>query len=90
MSAIRIGIDIGGTKIEAAAVRGERDVLWRERVPTPQGDYDASVRAVVEIIARVATDMRSFGRRINTRPGKLLVHFLLSCMAHFAGCADTC
>jgi fructokinase len=57
VSAIRIGIDIGGTKIEAAAVRGERDVLWRERVPTPQGDYDASVRAVVEIIARVASDL---------------------------------
>ena len=54
MSAIRIGLDIGGTKIEAAAVRGESEVLWRERVATPQGDYHATVRAVVDLVARMA------------------------------------
>jgi hypothetical protein len=53
---IRIGIDLGGTKIEAAAVRGESEVLWRERVPTPQGDYDATVRAVAGLVARLAGD----------------------------------
>lgn len=57
MSAIRIGLDIGGTKIEAAAVRGESEVLWRERVATPQGDYHATVRAVVDLVARMATEL---------------------------------
>ncbi len=57
MSAIRLGLDIGGTKIEAAAIRGESEVLWRERVPTPQGDYDASVAAVVSLVERMASDV---------------------------------
>ncbi len=56
MSLIRIGIDLGGTKIEAAAVRGESEILWRERVPTPQGDYEGTVRAVASLVARLAAD----------------------------------
>jgi fructokinase len=58
VSAVRIGIDLGGTKIEAAAVRGESEVLWRERVATPQGDYEGTVRAVVGLVARLASDCR--------------------------------
>ena len=58
MSAVRIGIDLGGTKIEAAAVRGESEVLWRERVATPQGDYEGTVRAVVGLVARLVSDCR--------------------------------
>ncbi len=59
MSAIRIGIDLGGTKIEAAVVRGEREVLWRERVPTPQGDYDATIETLTALVARAAKDVIS-------------------------------
>lgn len=58
MSSVRIGIDLGGTKIEAAAVRGQSEVLWRERVATPQGDYEGTVRAVVGLVARLASDCR--------------------------------
>ncbi|MEI7876990.1 MAG: ROK family protein [Planctomycetota bacterium] len=58
MSSVRIGIDLGGTKIEAAAVRGESEVLWRERVATPQCDYEGTVRAVVGLVARLASDCR--------------------------------
>ncbi|MFM7051868.1 MAG: ROK family protein, partial [Planctomycetota bacterium] len=57
MSEIRIGIDLGGTKIEAAAVRGEREVLWRERVPTPQGEYEGTIRAMEGLVARLAADV---------------------------------
>ena len=56
MSETRIGVDLGGTKIEAAAIRGESEVLWRERVPTPQGDYEGTVRAVAGLVARLAAD----------------------------------
>jgi fructokinase len=56
VSEVRIGIDLGGTKIEAAAVRGERDVLWRERVATPQGDYDGTVAAVAGLVSRLCAD----------------------------------
>ena len=49
----RIGIDLGGTKIEVAALaRDDGRVLLRERVPTPQGDYDAILRAIGGLVAR--------------------------------------
>ncbi len=47
---IRIGVDFGGTKIEAAALDNEGRILARVRRPNP-GDYDAAlsvVRALVE------------------------------------------
>ncbi len=47
---MRIGVDLGGTKIEVAALAtGGRQVL-RERIPTP-ADYPATVRAIAELVA---------------------------------------
>jgi fructokinase len=47
---LRIGIDLGGTKIEALALdRGGREV-FRKRVPTPRGDYAATIRAVASLV----------------------------------------
>jgi fructokinase len=49
---IRIGIDFGGTKIEAAALGASGNVIARERLPNP-GGYDAAVAAVRDLVARV-------------------------------------
>jgi fructokinase len=46
---LRIGVDLGGTKIEAIALDGSREVL-RRRVATPRGDYDATVAAVASLV----------------------------------------
>ena len=47
---MRIGIDLGGTKIEAVALEpGGREML-RKRVPTPRGDYDATIAAVASLV----------------------------------------
>jgi fructokinase len=46
----RIGVDLGGTKIEVLALDGEGRVCFRRRVPTPQGDYAATVRAVADLV----------------------------------------
>lgn len=46
----RIGIDLGGTKIEAVAIDGGGAVLARERMPTPAGDYDAILRAIAALV----------------------------------------
>src|SRR5687768_12132074 len=46
---LRIGIDLGGTKIEAIALDGEREV-FRQRVPTPRGDYAATIAAVADLV----------------------------------------
>ena len=43
---IRIGVDLGGTKIEFVALERDGTELYRHRVPTPRFDYDATVRAI--------------------------------------------
>ena len=37
--ALRIGIDVGGTKIEAIGLDERGEALARLRLPTPRGDY---------------------------------------------------
>jgi fructokinase len=50
---LRIGIDVGGTKIEAVALDREHRVLARRRIPTPRHDYDATVAAIVDLVAAI-------------------------------------
>ena len=47
---LRIGIDLGGSKIEIIALGDEGGVWLRERVATPQGDYTATLRAVADLV----------------------------------------
>jgi fructokinase len=49
---MRLGVDLGGSKIEIIALGDAGDVLLRERVATPQGDYLATVDAVAALVAR--------------------------------------
>ncbi|HWA37080.1 MAG TPA: ROK family protein [Burkholderiales bacterium] len=42
---MRIGVDLGGTKIEVIALDGSREV-FRKRIPTPRGDYPATIQAI--------------------------------------------
>jgi fructokinase len=51
-----IGVDLGGTKIEALLLGPDGDEHWRRRVPTPQGDYDATLQVVRALVheARIA------------------------------------
>lgn len=46
---MRIGIDLGGTKIELVALNGEGEALFRKRVPTPR-EYRATLEAIVALI----------------------------------------
>jgi len=46
----RIGIDLGGTKIEAAAVDGLGAVYARRRVATPSGNYRETIEAVTALV----------------------------------------
>ncbi len=49
----RIGIDLGGTKIEAIMIDPQGNELLRERVSTPQGDYQGTLQAIVRLIGKV-------------------------------------
>src|SRR5688500_3139940 len=50
---LRIGIDIGGTKIEALALDTAGREVFRKRVPTPRGDYAATIGAVASLVNEV-------------------------------------
>jgi len=49
MSKFRIGIDLGGTKIEVAALAPDGSEQARHRVPTPHG-YEATLQAIVQLV----------------------------------------
>lgn len=50
MVKVRIGIDLGGTKIEIVVLATDGRELLRRRVPTPQGDYRATVGAIAALV----------------------------------------
>ncbi len=50
---LRLGVDLGGTKIEGIVLDADGVERCRERVPTPQGDYAATLDAVVALVARL-------------------------------------
>lgn len=47
---MRIGIDLGGTKIEGIALGGDGRELARRRVRTPRDDYAGTITAVAEVV----------------------------------------
>ncbi len=49
---MRMGIDLGGTKIEAIVLDDAGKEHFRERVPTPQGDYAGTLAAIGGLVAR--------------------------------------
>jgi len=57
---LRIGIDLGGTKIEAIALDDGGAPLLRRRVPTPAGDYEGTLGAVADLVAGIEKEL---GRR---------------------------
>lgn len=59
-SEMRIGIDLGGTKIEALAIDGQGVELARYRIDTPRDDYDATIMAMAELVRRLEQET---GRR---------------------------
>ena len=46
----RIGIDLGGTKIELVVLHRDGNVRWRKRVPTPRHDYRATLEAIAALV----------------------------------------
>ena len=59
---MRIGIDVGGTKVEAIALDDTGAELARRRVPSPSGDYDAMVDTVRGLVGAIEDDLGTRGR----------------------------
>jgi fructokinase len=57
---LRIGVDLGGTKIEAVALNAQGEVVARRRAPTPAHDYEAILRAISVLVHEIELET---GRR---------------------------
>lgn len=51
-----IGIDLGGTKIEAIALAWDGHTRAKIRVPTPRHDYDGTIRAICDLTRAIANE----------------------------------
>jgi fructokinase len=60
-SVARLGIDLGGTKIEIVALDASGELLVRRRVPTPAHDYDAIVEAIAALVRAVESELGERG-----------------------------
>ena len=58
---MRIGIDLGGTKIEIVALADDSAQLLRRRVPTPRADYPGTLAAIVGLVREAESDLGQQG-----------------------------
>jgi fructokinase len=58
---MRIGIDLGGTKIEAIALDPDGRELIRRRVPTPRGDYEGTIDAIRSLVEGIEEELNETG-----------------------------
>jgi fructokinase len=68
---MRIGIDLGGSKIEAAAFSDEGRELGRLRMPTPQDDYQGTLQAIAFLVTEIESQTGSTGSVGVGAPGAL-------------------
>ncbi len=68
---LRLGIDLGGTKIEIIAMDKAGKELLRHRVPTPQTDYPATIEAVVNLVRQTEAELGKPGSVGIGTPGAL-------------------
>jgi fructokinase len=59
---MRLGVDLGGSKIEIIALEEDGREVLRERVATPQGDYAATLTAVAGLVAAAEQKAGKRGR----------------------------
>lgn len=68
---LRIGIDLGGTKIEAIALASDGAELFRRRIETPREDYAATVAAIAGLVTVVERELGERGSVGVGMPGSI-------------------
>ncbi len=53
----RIGVDLGGTKIEAIALAADGSIAVRRRVPTPRHDYSQTLSAIASLVQGIELEI---------------------------------
>ncbi len=68
---VRLGVDLGGTKIEIVALGPDGEGLVRRRVPTPRNDYAATLAAVTALVFDVERELGARGTVGVGTPGSI-------------------
>jgi fructokinase len=68
---VRIGVDLGGTKIEIIALDDNCATVPRRRVPTPAGDHCSTIRAIAELVRSAQSQIGSLASVGIATPGAL-------------------
>lgn len=68
----RIGIDLGGTKIEGIVMQADSSISQRLRIPTPHDDYAGQVHAIADLVTRLERECGRGGLRVGVgHPGAI-------------------
>ncbi len=68
---MRLGIDLGGTKIEIIALDNSGKELLRRRVPTPKGNYYETLQAIAQLVRDAEAELGQQGSLGIGTPGAL-------------------
>jgi fructokinase len=68
---MKLGIDLGGTKIEIIALDDSGKELLRRRAPTPQGNYPATLQVIAQLVHDAETELGQRGSLGIGTPGTL-------------------
>jgi fructokinase len=71
---VRIGIDLGGTKIEVIAIHDDGTPLLRRRVETPRQDYSGILNTIVGLVPSVELELSQSGSIGVGMPGVISPH----------------
>lgn len=66
----KLGIDLGGTKIEAVLLDEHLDTIQRKRIPTPQSDYHQILNAINSLVVELLENIEDYSVGICT-PGAI-------------------
>ena len=58
---VRIGVDLGGTQIEALALSEAGQQLIRRRIPSPRHAYTATIRTIADLVSAVEIEIGATG-----------------------------
>lgn len=73
LSHVRIGIDVGGTKIAGAVLAPNDEVLAEMQVATPREDYEATLMAIADIVTDLEKSVRQGTASVGVGiPGSIL------------------
>lgn len=71
MTSYRLGVDLGGTKIEILAISARGEELFRRRVATPRGDYAATLDQIADLVQQAERALGGQGSVGIGAPGAL-------------------